>query len=44
MSDALVSGRKIRTLNIIDHHHRFYVGIAAAEKLPALGVLEIWNV
>ena len=39
MSDALVDGRKIRTFNVIDHYHRFCVGIAVAHNFPASRVI-----
>jgi putative transposase len=39
MSDALVDGRKIRTLNVIDHYNRFCVGIAVATNFPAIRVI-----
>jgi putative transposase len=40
MSDALVNGRKIRTLNVIDHYNRFCAGIDVANNLPAVRVTE----
>ena len=39
MSDALVDGRKIRTLNVIDHYNRFCIGIAVATNFPAIRVI-----
>lgn len=39
-SDALTSGQKIRTLNIIDHHNRACMGIAIAYSLPSLSVIK----
>jgi putative transposase len=41
MSDVLVDGRKIRTLNMIDHYNRLCVGLTAKHNLPALRVIEI---
>jgi len=35
MSDALVNGRRIRTLNIIDHYNRQCMGISIGHSLPA---------
>lgn len=40
MSDALVGGRKIRTLNMIDHYNRLCIGITAAHNLPAIRIIE----
>jgi putative transposase len=40
MSDALVSGRKIRTLNVIDHYSRMCLAIMAAHNFPARRVIE----
>lgn len=41
MSDALENGRKIRTLNIIDHFNRQCKGIEVSFNLPARRVIEI---
>jgi putative transposase len=41
MSDALVNGRKIRSLNIVDHFNRECKGIAIRHNLPAIRVIEI---
>lgn len=41
MSDALDNGRRIRTLNIIDHFNRQCKGIEADFNLPARRVIEI---
>lgn len=38
MSDALVNGKKIRTLNVVDHYNRFCLGIKAGQSLPARAV------
>jgi putative transposase len=35
MSDSMVDGRKIRTLNIIDHYDRACKGIVASRSFPA---------
>lgn len=43
MSDALTDGRKIRTLNIIDHCNRQCMGITIAHSLPARRVIEFIN-
>lgn len=40
MSDALVSGRKIRTLNIIDHYSRMCLSIVVAHNFPANRVID----
>lgn len=40
MSDALSDGRKIRTLNIIDHYNRESLGIKVAFNLPSRVVIE----
>ena len=40
MSDALISGQKIRTLNIIDHYNRECKGIKIANSFPAIRVIE----
>jgi putative transposase len=40
MSDALIDGRKVRTLNMIDHYSRLCVGIATSHNLPAAKVIE----
>lgn len=39
MSDALVNGRKIRTLNMIDHYSRMCLGIVVAHNFPARRVI-----
>lgn len=39
MSDALVCGRKIRTLNIIDHFNRECMGISIGANMPARVVI-----
>ena len=39
MSDALADGRRIRTLNIIDHFNRKCLGVSAAFSIPASGVI-----
>lgn len=43
MSDALVDGRKIRTLNVVDHFNRECKGIAISHNLPARKVIEIFE-
>jgi len=40
MSDALVNGRKIRTLNIIDHYNRQCMGINIGFNMPAVVVIQ----
>lgn len=43
MSDALIDGRKIRTLNIVDHYNRECIGIKIGINIPArilIGYLE----
>jgi Integrase core domain. len=40
MSDALVNGRKIRTLNTIDHYSRMCLAIVVAHHFPARQVIE----
>ncbi len=40
MSDALTDGRRIRTLNVIDHFNRKCVGIKIAVNLPSRAVIE----
>lgn len=40
MSDALTNGRRVRTLNMIDHFNRMCVGIAASHNLPAVRIIE----
>jgi putative transposase len=40
MSDALVYGRKIRTLNIIDHFNRECMGISIDTNMPARAVIK----
>lgn len=39
-SDALASGQRIRTLNIIDHHNRACMGITIDTSLPSLKVID----
>jgi len=41
MSDALSNGRRIRTLNIVDHFNRHCKGIEVDFNLPARRVIEI---
>ena len=41
MSDALSNGRRIRTLNIVDHFNRQCKGIEVDFNLPARRVIEI---
>jgi len=43
MSDALHDGRRIRTLNIIDHYNRKCKGIKIAINIPARVVVEFLN-
>lgn len=40
MSDSLYDGRKIRTLNIIDHYNRQCQGIKISFNIPARAVIE----
>jgi putative transposase len=40
MSDALVDGRRIRTLNIVDHFNRHCKGIKVAINIPSRVVIE----
>jgi putative transposase len=40
MSDALIDGRRIRTLNIVDHFNRHCKGIKVAINIPARVVIE----
>jgi putative transposase len=40
MSDSLVNGRQIRTLNVIDHFNRECKGIMIKHSLPAIRVIE----
>lgn len=40
MCDSLVNGKKIRTLNIIDHFNRECKGIFIAKSIPAASVIE----
>jgi putative transposase len=40
MSDALTDGRRIRTLNIIDHYNRQCLGIRVAHSITAKSVIE----
>jgi putative transposase len=39
MSDALIDGRRFRTLNIVDHYNRECLGIAVSVSLPARAVI-----
>jgi putative transposase len=41
MSDALYDGRKIRTLNVIDHYNRECMGIKAGFNLPSRVVIQV---
>lgn len=41
MSDALADGRKIRTLNVIDHFNRKCIGIKLGFNLPARVVIKV---
>ena len=40
MSDALTDGRRIRTLNIVDHYNRKCKGIKVAVNLPSRAVIQ----
>lgn len=40
MSDCLADGRRVRTLNVIDHHNRKCLGIFIDFSLPAIKVTE----
>lgn len=40
MSDALINGRRIRTLNIIDHYNRQCMGISIGFNMPAVVVIQ----
>lgn len=40
MSDALTDGRKIRTLNIVEHFNRECLGIHVSRSIPAVRVIE----
>ena len=40
MSDALTDGRKIRTLNIVDHCNRMCMGVKVAFNLPTRRVID----
>lgn len=40
MSDSLASGRRFRTLNVIDHHNRNCLGIFVDFSLPSVKVNE----
>lgn len=40
MSDALIDGRRIRTLNVIDHYNRQCMGIKIAFNMPARAVIK----
>lgn len=39
MSDALLNGRRIRTLNVVDHYNRECMGIKIAFNLPSQAVI-----
>ena len=41
MSDSLASGKKFRTLNIIDHYNRKCLEIGINFSMPSLKVIEI---
>lgn len=41
MSDALINGKKIRTLNIIDHYNRKCIGIEIAYSMPSSKVIQV---
>lgn len=41
MSDALADGRKIRTLNVVDHFNRACLGVEVARSLPARVVIQL---
>ncbi len=40
MSDVLYHGKKIRTLNVVDHYNRECLGISVRNSFPALRVIE----
>lgn len=40
MSDALINGKRFRTVNIIDDHNREVLGIKVSNSLPAIRVTE----
>jgi len=40
MSDVLSNDKKIRTLNVIDHYHRYCIGIHVRHNYPAIRVIE----
>lgn len=40
MSDALTNGRKLRTLNVIDHYNRKCLGLLIRHNFPAVRVIE----
>lgn len=40
MSDVLSNDKKIRTLNVIDHYHRYCLGINIRHNYPAIRVIE----
>lgn len=43
MSDALVNGKKIRTLNVVDHYNRKCLSIAISTSFPARKVVQIMS-
>lgn len=40
MSDVLSNNKKIRTLNVIDHYHRYCIGINVRHNYPTIRVIE----
>jgi putative transposase len=43
MVDALVDGRKIRTLNVVDHYNRKCLTISVASTFPARRVIQVMD-
>lgn len=41
MSDALVNGRKIRTLHVVEHYSRYCLGISVSHQFPARRAVEM---
>jgi putative transposase len=41
MSDALVNGRRIRPLNVVDHYNRYCLGISVSHNFPARRAVQI---
>lgn len=41
MSDALINGKKMRTLNIIDHYNRKCIGIEISYSMPSSRVIQV---